>query len=104
MDFSRYSVDLSGYTPFEVRVLQAARRIPYGEVKSYREIAEEIGKPRAYKAVAYTLDKNRSFIVIPCHRVVGSRGDLGGFGSGIEWKIRLLKLEGALTEPEYLSP
>jgi methylated-DNA-[protein]-cysteine S-methyltransferase len=102
VDFSRYEVDLSGYTPFEVQVLQATRRIPYGAVKSYKEIAEEIGKPRAYRAVAYTLSKNRSCIVIPCHRVVSSGGDLGGFSAGIEWKVNLLKLEGVLKEPDYL--
>ncbi|MFQ5837276.1 MAG: methylated-DNA--[protein]-cysteine S-methyltransferase [Thermoplasmata archaeon] len=102
VDFSRYDVDLSRYTPFEVQVLQATRRIPYGSVKSYKEIAEEIGRPRAYRAVAYTLSKNRSCIVIPCHRVVGSGGDLGGFSSGVEWKVGLLKLEGVLKEPDYL--
>lgn len=102
VDFSRYDVDLSGYTPFEVQVLQATRRIPYGSVKSYRDIAAEIGKPRAYRAVAYTLSKNRSCVVIPCHRVVGSGGDLGGFSTGIEWKVGLLKLEGVLQEPDYV--
>lgn len=96
VDFSGYEVDLSGYTPFEVQVLQAARRIPYGTVKSYRELAAEIGKPRAHRAVAYTLSKNRSSVVIPCHRVVGSQGDLGGFNAGIEWKVNLLTLEGVL--------
>ncbi len=102
VEFSSYEVDLSGYTPFEVQVLQAARRIPYGTVRSYREIAEDIGKPRAYRAVAYTLSKNRSCVVIPCHRVVSSSGDLGGFSAGIEWKVNLLKLEGVLKTPDYL--
>lgn len=104
VDFMEYDVDLSGYTPFEVQVLQATRRIPYGKVKTYRELAEEIGRPRAYRAVAYTLSKNRSCVVIPCHRVVGSGGDLGGFSSGIEWKVNLLKLEGTLQDTEYLRP
>lgn len=104
VDFMEHDVDLSGYTPFEVQVLQATRRIPYGKAKTYRELAEEIGKPRAYRAVAYTLSKNRSCVVIPCHRVVGSGGDLGGFSSGIEWKVNLLKLEGTLQDPEYLKP
>lgn len=103
VDFLRYDVDLTGYTPFEVQVLQATRRIPYGTVKTYKEIAEEIGKPRAYRAVAYTLSKNRSCVLVPCHRVVGSGGKLGGFGPGIEWKVSLLKLEGALKGPDYLK-
>ncbi|MEE9236182.1 MAG: methylated-DNA--[protein]-cysteine S-methyltransferase [Thermoplasmata archaeon] len=102
VDFSGYDVDLSSYTPFEVKVLQATRRIPYGAVKSYKEIAEEIGNPRAYRAVAYTLSKNRSCVVIPCHRVLGSGGSLGGFSAGIEWKVNLLKLEGVLKDPDYL--
>lgn len=103
VDFSKYDVDLSGYTPFEVKVLQATRRIPYGKVRSYKEIAEEIGKPRAYRAVAYTLSKNRSCIVIPCHRVIASSGELGGFSAGMDWKVGLLRLEGALKEPDYLK-
>ncbi len=102
VDFSEYDVDLSGYTPFEVQVLQATRRIPYGNVRSYREIAEAVGRPRAYRAVAYTLSKNRSCVIIPCHRVVGSGGDLGGFSAGIEWKVSLLKLEGVLVEPDFV--
>ncbi len=98
MDFTRHEVDLSGYTPFEVQVLRATRRIPYGTVKSYREVAEEVGRSRAHRAVAYTLSKNRSCIVIPCHRVIGSGGRLGGYSAGIEWKVALLTLEGALDE------
>lgn len=96
VDFSNYAVDFSGYTPFEVKVLNATRGIPYGKVRSYREIAEAIGKPRAYRAVAYTLSKNRSCVVVPCHRVIESSGRLGGFSAGIEWKVNLLKLEGVL--------
>lgn len=98
VDFSNHPVDFSGYTPFEVQVLQATQRIPYGQVRSYREVAEAIGKPRAYRAVAYTLSKNRSCVVVPCHRVIESSGRLGGFSAGIEWKIHLLKLEGVLQE------
>ena len=96
VDFSQHPVDFSGYTPFEVKVLQATQRIPYGEVRSYRDIAETIGNPRAYRAVAYTLSKNRSCVVVPCHRVIESSGHLGGFSAGIEWKLNLLQLEGAL--------
>ncbi|MEE9268233.1 MAG: methylated-DNA--[protein]-cysteine S-methyltransferase [Thermoplasmata archaeon] len=100
VDLSNHPVDLSGYTPFEVQVLQATRRIPYGEVRSYRDIAETIGNPRAYRAVAYTLSKNRSCIVVPCHRVIESSGGLGGFSAGIEWKVNRLQLEGALQEED----
>ncbi|MFQ6013631.1 MAG: methylated-DNA--[protein]-cysteine S-methyltransferase [Thermoplasmata archaeon] len=96
VDFSNQPVDFSGYTPFEVEVLQATQLIPYGEIRSYRDIAESIGKPRAHRAVAYTLSKNRSCVVVPCHRVIESSGRLGGFSAGIEWKVNLLQLEGAL--------
>lgn len=96
VDFSGYEVDFGGYTPFEVAVLRATRRIPYGETRSYREVAEAIGKPRAYRAVAYTLSKNRSCIVVPCHRVVEGSGRLGGFGAGVTWKEALLRMEGSL--------
>ncbi|MFQ5907414.1 MAG: methylated-DNA--[protein]-cysteine S-methyltransferase [Thermoplasmata archaeon] len=98
VDFSNYPVDFSGYTPFEVNVLQATQRIPYGEVRSYREIAEEVGQPRAHRAVAYTLSKNRSCVVVPCHRVIRSTGRLGGFSAGIEWKVHLLRIEGVLEK------
>ncbi|MFQ5918637.1 MAG: methylated-DNA--[protein]-cysteine S-methyltransferase [Thermoplasmata archaeon] len=100
VDFSNHPVDFSGYTPFEVKVLQATQRIPYGEVRSYRDIAETIGNPRAYRAVAYTLSKNRSCVVVPCHRVIESGGRLGGFSAGIEWKVNLLQLEGVLQEED----
>lgn len=98
VDLSPHAVDYGGYTPFEVAVLKATRTIPYGETRSYREVAEEIGKPRAYRAVAYTLSKNRSCIVVPCHRVVESSGRLGGFSAGVAWKEYLLRLEGALED------
>jgi methylated-DNA-[protein]-cysteine S-methyltransferase len=95
VDFSGYEVDFSGYTPFEVSVLRATRRIPYGETRSYREVAEAIGKLRAYRAVAFTLSWNRSCVVVPCHRVVESSGHLGGFAAGLAWKEGLLWMEGA---------
>ncbi|MDX1534945.1 MAG: methylated-DNA--[protein]-cysteine S-methyltransferase [Thermoplasmata archaeon] len=98
VDFSDHSVDFSGYTPFEVKVLRATRRIPYGEVRSYREIAQAVGNPRAHRAVAYTLSKNRSCVVVPDHRVIEAAGRLGGFSAGMEWKVNLLQLEGALRE------
>jgi len=96
VSFRRYEIDISGYTTFERKVLEAVRRIPYGKVRTYKDIAEEIGKPRAYRAVGRALAKNRTPILIPCHRVVGSGGKIGGFTGGIQLKIALLKLEGSL--------
>lgn len=95
VDFSRYAVDWSPYTPFERSVLEAARAIPYGETRTYGEIAARIGKPGAARAVGQALGRNRTCIVVPCHRVVAANGGLGGFTGGLHWKRDLLALEGA---------
>lgn len=94
VSFEKYVIDTSCYTNFERKVLEAVRRIPYGKVRSYKDIAEEIGKPKAYRAVGRALSKNRTPILVPCHRVVESGGRIGGFTGGIQLKIALLKLEG----------
>ncbi len=94
-DLRDIHVDLSDCTPFERRVYEATRRIPYGKVATYGQIAEAIGQPNAQRAVGQALGKNPIGIVIPCHRVVASNG-LGGFTGGLEHKKRLLRLEGVL--------
>lgn len=86
-------VDLQHCSDFETAVLQATREIPYGEVRSYKWIAERIGRPRAMRAIGNALHKNPVPIVIPCHRVVKSDGSMGGYAFGAEWKTRLLHLE-----------
>ncbi|MEK6852183.1 MAG: methylated-DNA--[protein]-cysteine S-methyltransferase [Candidatus Thermoplasmatota archaeon] len=93
--FSRYDVDYESYTPFERSVLEATREIPWGETRTYGEIAAAIGKPGAARAVGQALGKNRTCIVVPCHRVVATNG-LGGFTGGLQWKRDLLALEGSL--------
>ena len=80
-------------TPFQSRVLDALRAIPYGEVRSYKQIAEAIGSPKAMRAVGNANGNNPFAIFIPCHRVVGSNGALTGFGGGLEAKQYLLGLE-----------
>lgn len=80
-------------TPFQSRVLAALQRIPYGETRSYKEIAEAIGSPRAVRAVGGANGRNPLPIVIPCHRVIGSSGQLTGFGGGLDTKRYLLDLE-----------
>lgn len=87
-------VDLAALSEFEQRVLQAARRIPYGQVLAYSDLARKIGKPQASRAVGNALGHNPVAIVVPCHRVVRRDGSLGGYGGGIEYKKRLLKIEG----------
>jgi methylated-DNA-[protein]-cysteine S-methyltransferase len=96
VEFDEIKLDLFKYTDFERDVLHATRGIPYGKTASYRDIAEKIGRPKAFRAVGNALNKNRTAIVVPCHRVISSDGGLGGFGAGMEWKKRLLRLEGVL--------
>lgn len=94
-DRQRFDVvlDATG-TRFQQQVWTALRDIPYGETRSYRDIAEDIGKPRAVRAVGAANGANPLPIVVPCHRVIGSNGTLTGFGGGIDTKRRLLALEG----------
>ncbi|PXF59477.1 MAG: cysteine methyltransferase [Candidatus Methanogaster sp.] len=92
VDFSGYEVDLSGLTEFERSVIKETRKIRYGSVVTYSELAARIGKPNAARAVGNALKNNPLPIVIPCHRVV-SKGGIGGYAFGVEAKRRLLKLE-----------
>jgi methylated-DNA-[protein]-cysteine S-methyltransferase len=88
-------IDLSWVTPFRRAVLEECARIPRGQVASYAELARRVGRPKAFRAVGSTMRTNPIPIVIPCHRVIGSGGDLTGFGGGLEMKRKLLALEGA---------
>lgn len=80
-------------SPFQQRVWEELQKIPSGETRSYAEIAKTIGKPSAFRAVARANGANQIAIVIPCHRVINSNGDLGGYGGGIKKKEWLLKHE-----------
>lgn len=86
----------AGGTPFQQSVWRALCAIPYGETRSYRELAEAIGNPKAVRAVARANGANPLSIVVPCHRVIGADGTLTGYAGGLEMKARLLALEGAL--------
>ncbi len=86
-------LDLSGATPFQCQVWQITRLIPYGQTRSYAWVAEQIGKPRAMRAVGQALSRNPLPIIIPCHRVITSQGKLSGYSGGVEWKGYLLNLE-----------
>ncbi len=87
-------VDETLGTPFQRKVWEAVRAIPYGKTMSYGEVASQIGKPGAARAVGAAVGANPVPIVIPCHRVLAADGKLGGFGGGLELKRRLLRLEG----------
>lgn len=98
-DRKQFDVPLTfiGGTPFQRKVWHALRNIPYGEVRSYKDIASAIGTPKAVRAVGGANNKNPISIIVPCHRVIGSNGALVGYGGGLEKKEYLLKLEGYLT-------
>lgn len=85
-------LDLKG-TRFQLQVWRALLRIPYGETRSYGEIARAVGRPKAARAVGMANHSNPVAIVVPCHRVVASDGSLGGYAGGLEMKSRLLRLE-----------
>jgi methylated-DNA-[protein]-cysteine S-methyltransferase len=89
-------VDLSSVTPFRRDVLLACRAVPRGHVASYADLARQVGRPGAARAVGNAMHTNPIPFIIPCHRIVASGGGLGGFGMGLDVKRRLLALEGAL--------
>lgn len=88
------AVDWSLSAGFNRKVLRATARIPYGEVRSYGQMAKRAGSPRAARAAGNALHNNPVPIVVPCHRVVGADGSLTGYGGGLPMKEALLKLEG----------
>ena len=96
VDFFSYPLEMN-VSPSARRVLNEVRKIPYGQVRSYKWIAQRLGK-RGYRAIGRILSINPLPIVIPCHRVIRADGNLGGFSSGINIKKKLLKLEGVLTD------
>ena len=80
-------------TPFQQSVWRALREIPYGETRTYRQIAEKIGNSKAYRAVGMANGQNPIWILVPCHRVIGQDGGLTGYAGGLDKKLFLLELE-----------
>ena len=80
-------------TEFQRKVWKALLEIPYGETRSYKQIAEAIGKPNASRAVGMANSKNPILLLVPCHRVIGAKGSLTGYAGGLEMKQYLLNLE-----------
>ncbi|MCX5394135.1 methylated-DNA--[protein]-cysteine S-methyltransferase [Streptomyces sp. NPDC006482] len=89
-------------TPFQLRVWEELCRIPYGETRTYGELAEALGNPSASRAVGLANGKNPVGIVVPCHRVIGAGGSLTGYGGGLDRKQRLLAFESGTEEPAGL--
>ncbi|MBI4017806.1 MAG: methylated-DNA--[protein]-cysteine S-methyltransferase [Candidatus Aenigmarchaeota archaeon] len=90
--FADYEIDVKPFTPFQRRVLLEMRHIPLGITVSYKRLAELVGRPRAYRAVANVCAANPLPIIVPCHRVVGSYS-LGGYSGGLNIKKKLLRIE-----------
>lgn len=86
-------LDIKG-TPFQKRVWKQLKKIPFGEIVSYKFIAEKIRQPKAFRAVGHANASNPVSIIIPCHRVVNINGNLCGYAAGLEVKEKLLELEG----------
>ncbi len=92
-------LDISAGTPFQQAVWQALCHIPFGETRAYLDIARSIGKPNAARAVGGACATNPIPLIIPCHRVITSGGQLGGYSGGLDIKKMLLKLENAEFNP-----
>ncbi len=90
-------LDIRSKSDFDKKVWEQLQKIPYGEVRSYQEIAEAIGNKKASRAVGNANGRNGIVIVIPCHRVINAGGKLGGFGGGLPAKKTLLTIEGHET-------
>lgn len=88
-----FPLEIRAGTPFQRQVWEALRDIPFGDTRSYLEVARSIGKPKALRAVGQACGRNQLPILIPCHRVISSDGGLGGFSSGLHLKEALLALE-----------
>ncbi len=94
-------VDLHGLKTFTSRVLTEIRHIPYGGLASYGTIARRLGYPNAARAVGQALARNPIPVVIPCHRIIRGDGSLGGFGLGLDMKVKLLSIEGVDARKEW---
>ena len=95
VDFADYQLNLDSYTNFQKKILQTVRKIPYGEIRSYKEAADAAGYPRAHRAVGNTMRNNPLPLIIPCHRVIKSDGNLGGFSGkeSLPLKKKMIDLE-----------
>jgi O-6-methylguanine DNA methyltransferase len=91
-----FPLDLRG-TDFQLACWRALLAIPYGETRTYGDIARAVGRPQGFRAVGMANNRNPVAIVVPCHRVIASDGTLCGYGGGLDVKRKLLELEGALT-------
>ncbi|WP_329335735.1 methylated-DNA--[protein]-cysteine S-methyltransferase [Streptomyces sp. NBC_01352] len=93
-ELKEFTLELSLHgTPFQRSVWEQLRKIPYGETRSYGDLADALGNPTASRAVGLANGRNPVGIIVPCHRVVGANGSLTGYGGGLDRKQRLLEFE-----------
>ncbi len=106
VDFSDFPIDLSYLGPFQAKVIAVCRKLPRGKVLTYKELATRAGSPRAFRAAGTTMSSNRFPLVIPCHRIIGSGGSLGGYSApnGLDFKRKLLALEQVDLEEILSTP
>jgi methylated-DNA-[protein]-cysteine S-methyltransferase len=99
VDFGRVTLDTNHLTPFGRRIVTACRRIPFGQTRSYSQLAAICGSPGAARAVGQVMARNRFPLVVPCHRVLAAGGRIGGFSApdGLRMKRRLLSIEGVVN-------
>ena len=90
-------------TTFSAQVWRELQQIPYGETRSYRDVAQNIGRAKAFRAVGQANHRNPIAIIVPCHRVIGSDGTLTGFGGGLDTKKYLLDMESRMSQAEMVS-
>lgn len=98
-----FALDMCRGTPFQKKVWEKLQEIPYGECRSYKWVAEQIGSPRATRAVGMANNRNPLPPIIPCHRVIGSDGSLTGYAGGLHVKKHLLEMEYSTKEHHLLS-
>ncbi len=96
VDFSDIPVDLSQFKELTKNVFEIVKTIPYGETRTYRWIAEQMNNIKITRVIGKILNSNKIPIIIPCHSIIKSDSEIGGYSFGVEWKIRLLKIEKVL--------
>ena len=94
--FSNYELDLSKYGLFQAKVIKIIQNLEYGKTITYKETAVLANSENSARAVGQTMARNRTPIIVPCHRVITSGNKLGGFSAGLDWKVKLLNLEGIM--------
>lgn len=87
------AIDISHKTQFQQQILRELQATPYGEVRTYKQLAEAIGNPKSARAVGSACNRNPIHLIIPCHRIIGTNGALTGYAAGLEIKRQLLELE-----------